>query len=74
MSGFHVPQILAQMRTYIIIQNALNVEGIFRLAGNATEMQEIKDRMNSKHNFKEPDAEVNAVANLIKVLIPSRSH
>lgn len=36
-----MPIILAQMRKYMIAQDALALEGIFRLAGNASEMQVI---------------------------------
>eukprot|EP01087_Luapelamoeba_hula_P023406 TRINITY_DN858_c0_g1_i1.p1 TRINITY_DN858_c0_g1~~TRINITY_DN858_c0_g1_i1.p1 ORF type:complete len:243 (+),score=46.04 TRINITY_DN858_c0_g1_i1:399-1127(+) len=74
-SGFQVPVVLAQMRRYVVEQGGLHLEGIFRLAGNATEMSHIKNRMNTMHHF-DPDArdqgsddapEVNAIANLVKV-------
>jgi len=64
--GFMVPTVLATMKRFLVENNGTQVEGIFRLAGEQTEIQRIKGLMNQKQfDFKTKD--INAVASLIKV-------
>jgi hypothetical protein len=65
--GFEVPAVLAQMKGYLIEQDALTQEGIFRLAGDASEMKRLKQIMNKNKTFEGIETDVNTVANLLKV-------
>jgi hypothetical protein len=64
-NGHNIPAILATMRQFVVDKNGLNIEGIFRLAGEQTEIQRLKSLMNKKQTFETKD--VNAVASLIKI-------
>jgi len=61
-----VPAILVNMKKCMIAKNGINTEGIFRLAGEQTEIQRIKDAMNRKI-FDYQTNDVNAIASLIKI-------
>jgi len=65
-SGHRVPAVLVNMKNCILKNNAVNVEGIFRLAGEQTEIRRIKDLMNKKtYDFNTKD--VNTIASLLKI-------
>lgn len=66
-TGYHVPAILEGMRQALVAQNALYQEGIFRLAGDQNEMKVIKNEMNRTKVFNAKDADMNTIANLLKV-------
>jgi hypothetical protein len=56
------------MREALLAQDALTQEGIFRLAGDQNEMKRIKGEMNRTKTFDANDADMNTIANLLKVL------
>jgi len=65
-NGFQVPKIIAEMKRVIIEKGGVNTEGIFRLAGEQTEIKRIKELMNNKSfDFKTND--INAIASLLKI-------
>jgi hypothetical protein len=55
------------MREALVAQDALSQEGIFRLAGDQNEMKRIKGDMNRTKTFDAKDADMNTIANLLKV-------
>lgn len=63
--GFKVPAILAMMRRALIENGGLSQEGIFRLAGEQTEIKRIKEIMNKKEFSGSND--INTIASLIKI-------
>jgi len=63
--GYKVPAILALMRRSLIEHGGLSQEGIFRLAGEQTEIKRIKEIMNKKEFSSSND--VNTIASLIKI-------
>lgn len=63
-NGFQVPAFLAQMRKSLYEKNALEQEGLFRLAGDELEMNLIKKQV-SDGSYTDC-IDVNAVATLIK--------
>jgi len=65
-NGYTVPTILVNMKKYILAKGGVQTEGIFRLAGEQTEIRRIKDQMNKKtYDFSTND--VNAITSLIKI-------
>jgi len=67
-NGLKVPKVLVDMKDFVLEHNGLNIEGIFRLAGEKTEINRIKDLMNRKEfDYKTGTKDVSAVANLIKI-------
>lgn len=67
-SGFRVPSILAQMRAFLVEQEAWNQEGIFRLAGESAEINSLKQQINKTKKFDEDSSiDVNSIANLLKI-------
>eukprot|EP01090_Pellita_catalonica_P015324 TRINITY_DN4139_c0_g1_i1.p2 TRINITY_DN4139_c0_g1~~TRINITY_DN4139_c0_g1_i1.p2 ORF type:complete len:232 (-),score=46.60 TRINITY_DN4139_c0_g1_i1:1430-2125(-) len=66
-SGYNIPLVLAQMKASLTERNAFEVEGIFRLAGDASEMKIIKDKVNQSKTFEGIQTDINTVANLLKV-------
>lgn len=64
--GHKVPAILVLMKKTVIEKKGIYTEGIFRLAGEQTEIRRIKEQMNKKI-FDFSTSDVNAVATLIKV-------
>jgi len=65
-NGFQVPKVIAEMRRIIIEKGGVNTEGIFRLAGEQTEIKRIKELLNNKSfDFKTND--LNAIASLLKI-------
>ena len=63
-----MPKVLVDMKKLIIEKGGVNTEGIFRLAGEQTEIRQIKELMNNKA-FDNKTNDINAVASLIKVLL-----
>jgi len=64
--GYRVPSVLVAMKNCILKNNAINIEGIFRLAGEQTEIRRIKDLLNKKtYDFNTKD--VNTIASLLKI-------
>jgi len=63
--GFVVPSILVSMKKSLIEYGGISTEGIFRLAGEQTEIRRIKETMNKKEFTSSND--VNTVASLIKI-------
>eukprot|EP01111_Echinosteliopsis_oligospora_P013638 TRINITY_DN4938_c0_g1_i1.p1 TRINITY_DN4938_c0_g1~~TRINITY_DN4938_c0_g1_i1.p1 ORF type:complete len:328 (-),score=64.61 TRINITY_DN4938_c0_g1_i1:202-1185(-) len=63
--GFVVPAILVSMKRSLIEYGGMDQEGIFRLAGEQTEIKRIKEIMNKKEFDSSND--VNTVASLIKI-------
>ena len=55
------------MKNCLLKNNGINVEGLFRLAGEQTEIQRIKGLMNKK-TFDFNTKDVNTIASLLKVL------
>jgi len=64
-NGLRVPSVLVSMKNYLVQNNGFVQEGIFRLAGEQTEIYRIKDLMNKKAAYDTND--VNAIATLIKI-------
>lgn len=64
--GYQVPVVLADMKELLIQNNGLTTEGIFRLAGEQTEIKRIKELMNSKKWDKKTN-DVSAIASLTKI-------
>jgi len=64
-NGFQVPIIIADMKKFILEKNGINTEGIFRLAGEQTEIKRIKELMNNKTPYQTND--INAIATLLKI-------
>lgn len=64
--GHKVPAILILMKKAVIEKKGIYTEGIFRLAGEQTEIRRIKEQMNKKI-FDFSTSDVNAVATLMKV-------
>ena len=62
-----MPTLLVQMRHFLVKEDALNQEGIFRLAGDTSEMRQKKAEMNKTCTFDGNGVDVNTVANLLKV-------
>lgn len=65
-NGFRVPKVLADMKRIIIEKGGVNTEGIFRLAGEQTEIKRIKEMMNNKI-FDNKTNDINAIASLVKI-------
>jgi len=66
--GYHVPSILVEMKNYLLSQDAWKQEGIFRLAGEASDIKHLKQQINkTNHLDVSSNADVNSVANLLKV-------
>ncbi|EFA79783.1 RhoGAP domain-containing protein [Heterostelium album PN500] len=63
--GCRVPSILVAMKRSLIEYGGLEQEGIFRLAGEQTEIKRIKESMN-KNEFNSSN-DINTVASLIKI-------
>ncbi|GAM26524.1 hypothetical protein SAMD00019534_096990, partial [Acytostelium subglobosum LB1] len=63
--GYRVPSILAQMKRSLIEYGGLEQEGLFRLAGEQTEIRKMKELMN-KNEFSSSN-DINTVASLIKI-------
>jgi len=63
--GYKVPAILALMRRSLLDNGGLSQEGIFRLAGEQTEIKRIKEIMNKKEFSSSSD--INTIASLIKI-------
>jgi len=63
--GFKVPVILGLMRRSLIEYGGIGQEGIFRLAGEQTEIKRIKETMNKKEFSSSND--INTIASLIKI-------
>jgi len=63
--GHQVPAILVIMKRSLIEYGGLKQEGIFRLAGEQTEIKRIKEIMNKKEFVSSND--VNTIASLIKI-------
>jgi len=63
--GFRVPQILVLMKKSLIEGGGLQQEGIFRLAGEQTEIKRLKESMN-KNEFTS-STDINTIASLIKI-------
>jgi len=63
--GFKVPVILGLMRRSLVEYGGISQEGIFRLAGEQTEIRRIKETMNKKEFSSSND--VNTIASLIKI-------
>jgi len=64
-AGYQVPSILVAMKRAIIEYGGLKQEGIFRLAGEQTEIKRIKEIMNKKEFVSSND--VNTIASLLKI-------
>jgi len=64
--GFRVPTVLVNMKNCILKNNGVSVEGIFRLAGEQTEIRRIKDLINKKQ-FDFHTRDVNTIASLLKI-------
>jgi len=64
-NGHRVPVILAEMKQFILEHNGVNTEGIFRLAGEQTEIHRLKELMNKKSKWDTRD--LSAVASLLKI-------
>jgi len=64
-AGYQVPSILVSMKRSLIEFGGLRQEGIFRLAGEQTEIKRIKEIMNKKEFTSSND--VNSIASLIKI-------
>lgn len=63
--GYQVPSILVSMKRSIIEHGGLKQEGIFRLAGEQTEIKRIKEIMNKKEFVSSND--INTIASLLKI-------
>eukprot|EP00002_Diphylleia_rotans_P037647 TRINITY_DN8435_c0_g1_i1.p1 TRINITY_DN8435_c0_g1~~TRINITY_DN8435_c0_g1_i1.p1 ORF type:complete len:459 (+),score=85.73 TRINITY_DN8435_c0_g1_i1:67-1443(+) len=63
--AYNVPSILATLRTILAGKNGLLQEGIFRLAGDESEMKRIRMQLNQGNHTDTDD--LNAVACLIKL-------
>jgi len=63
--GYQVPSILVSMKRSLIEFGGLRQEGIFRLAGEQTEIKRIKEVMNKKEFVSSND--VNSIASLLKI-------
>jgi len=63
--GYKVPSILALMKRALIENDGLAQEGIFRLAGEQTEIKRLKEIMNKKEF--ETSNDINTIASLIKI-------
>lgn len=66
--GHKIPVVLAKLKRALIHLNGINSEGIFRLAGEQSEIQRVKELLNTK-KFDEYSStrDVNCVASLIKI-------
>eukprot|EP01103_Thecamoeba_quadrilineata_P005657 TRINITY_DN15426_c0_g1_i1.p1 TRINITY_DN15426_c0_g1~~TRINITY_DN15426_c0_g1_i1.p1 ORF type:complete len:355 (+),score=46.48 TRINITY_DN15426_c0_g1_i1:64-1065(+) len=64
-AGFRVPRILAMMKEALITNGGLESEGIFRLAGEALDIKQVKVEMNA--NQFTGNYDVNTLASLIKI-------
>jgi len=64
--GHKVPIVLAEMKKAVIAKGGIKTEGIFRLAGETTEIRKIKEQMNRK-NFDLSTGDLNAIASLLKI-------
>jgi len=65
-NGRRVPTILVHMKNCFLKNNGPTVEGIFRLAGEQTEIRRIKELMNRKA-FDFNTRDVNTIASLLKI-------
>ncbi|EGC38160.1 hypothetical protein DICPUDRAFT_29142 [Dictyostelium purpureum] len=63
--GYRVPAILSLMKKSLIENGGLQQEGIFRLAGEQTEIKRLKEQMN-KNDFTSSN-DINTIASLIKI-------
>jgi len=64
-AGHRVPRILAQMKDCLVSNGGLESEGIFRLAGEASDIKRVKAEMNN--NQFSGNYDDNTVATLIKI-------
>eukprot|EP01104_Vermistella_antarctica_P019526 TRINITY_DN7691_c0_g1_i1.p1 TRINITY_DN7691_c0_g1~~TRINITY_DN7691_c0_g1_i1.p1 ORF type:complete len:330 (+),score=63.80 TRINITY_DN7691_c0_g1_i1:356-1345(+) len=64
--GCQVPELLAKCRKLLMEHDAVNVEGIFRLAGDAREMNAIKAKMNNK-SWDGKFQDINTLSSLVKI-------
>lgn len=65
-SAYRVPALLVNMKNCILTHNGINTEGLFRLAGEQTEIRRFKDLMNKK-TFDFNTNDINSIASLLKV-------
>jgi len=65
-NGYRIPTILMNMKNNLVEKGGINSEGIFRLAGEQTEIRRLKDNLNNKTSDI-PTNDVNAIASLIKI-------
>jgi len=63
--GYNVPSILVAMKRSFVEYGGLKQEGIFRLAGEQTEIKRIKEVMNKKEF--DTSSDINSIASLIKI-------
>jgi len=67
-AGFDVPSILVEMKNYLLNQDAWRQEGIFRLAGEASDIKYVKQQMNkTKRLDVSTNPDINSIANLLKI-------
>jgi hypothetical protein len=67
-AGFEVPTILVEMKNYLLTQEAWKQEGIFRLAGEASDIKYVKQQMNkTKRLDVSTNPDINSIANLLKI-------
>jgi len=64
--GYKVPSVLVEMKSCILKNNGQTSEGIFRLAGEQTEIKRIKELMNKK-SFDYNTKDINTIASLLKI-------
>eukprot|EP01119_Soliformovum_irregulare_P005589 TRINITY_DN17335_c0_g1_i1.p1 TRINITY_DN17335_c0_g1~~TRINITY_DN17335_c0_g1_i1.p1 ORF type:complete len:323 (+),score=57.91 TRINITY_DN17335_c0_g1_i1:58-1026(+) len=65
-NGYRVPKILVDLKTKMLNAGGVRVEGIFRLAGEQTEIKRIKELLNQKKTDIQTN-DINAIATLIKI-------
>jgi len=64
--GFQVPKIIVNLKNMILEKGGINTEGIFRLAGEQTEIKRIKEQLNDK-NYDVKTNDINAITSLLKI-------
>jgi len=65
--GYQIPKALKLMKSYLKKSNALIIEGIFRVQGDDTQTQFLRNEMNDNKFVPENTTDPHCVASLIKI-------
>jgi len=65
--GLMVPEVLITLKKYLLDNDAINQEGIFRLAGDVADIEMCKSLINREQDLTEALTDLNIAATIIKI-------